>query len=486
MTYSLSGGKTLFSRRAMSRIGGFSGLTSGQLSALNRIHQLTRAIAQNTKRLSTFKRINSAKDDPSGLIQATRLERELNAAQVASESITRAGAILSTADSAAAGIISQLQSARTLVLEVADGTKTSAADIAANQILIDTIIAGIDSLAKTEFAGKRLLDGSSGYYTTGVDNSTIKDVVVLNKSTSGNVTIDITIDTQATQATNSYTGGQLSADATLVIGGLDGTTTISLNDNDTTTNIVAAINAVTYATGITATRVDDNQIDFATVAYGTNASISIEATQGSFDLTTTGTVTGTDAVATINGQSVTGDGSSFNFHSNSVGLVINVDPTANGTLNSFTVSGEGLNVVIGTTATSTARFGLPNLNTATIGGLAGSVSSIGSGRVNSLTDGSAATALQIIDNAITDVLIGQSLIGGFQKFTLDSASSMLTSVIENTSSALSAVQDADIALETALLSRNQLLQQTSFEALSISNLKDASVLALLRAVALRY
>ena len=40
---------------------GVGRLSSGQLTALNRLHSLSDAIAQNTLRLSTLKRINSAK-----------------------------------------------------------------------------------------------------------------------------------------------------------------------------------------------------------------------------------------------------------------------------------------------------------------------------------------------------------------------------------------------------------------------------------------
>jgi flagellin len=62
----------------MSRIGSIG---SDQLRALRRISELSQAITQNTTRLSTLRRINSAKDDPAGLIRATLLETELTAAE---------------------------------------------------------------------------------------------------------------------------------------------------------------------------------------------------------------------------------------------------------------------------------------------------------------------------------------------------------------------------------------------------------------------
>ena len=67
--------------------------------------------------------------------------------------------------------------------------------------------------------------------------------------------------------------------------------------------------------------------------------------------------------------------------------------------------------------------------------------------------------------------MGRAIIGGFQASTLDPQSRVLSKSIENMSSALSAVQDTDVAVESALLANHQLLQQTALQALSISTLR---------------
>lgn len=470
----------------MTRIGSIGRLGTDQLRALNRIRELGRAITANKTRLSTLKRINSAKDDPSGLISATLLERELAATDAASKSVTRASAILSTADSTAGEILTSLQSARSLIVEVADGTKTSASDISANQIQVDTLLRSIDTKSHTDFAGRRLLDGSSGFRTSGVDTTKIADVDIVQKQTAADVTVSINLSTQATQAKNDYQGGTLSADATLTVTGPDGAATVSLTNGNDTQAIADAFNKVTYATGITATKVDASRVDFATVDYGSRASIAITATQGTFTLTTSGTVTGTDAVATINGQTVTGDGSVFNVNTSDLSAVVKIDPTATtGAISSFTVSGEGLNFVIGSSPGSTARVGLPSFSTAVLGGVTGKLSSVLSGGGNTLTGGKAASALKIVDDAISEVTRGQAVIGGFQKYTLDSSSRVLAKQSENLSSSLSAIQDTDVAVETALLANNQLLQQAAFQALSITALQNRDVLSLLTSTAAR-
>jgi len=333
--------------------------------------------------------------------------------------------------------------------------------------------------AKTEFAGRQILNGGSGFRATGVDTSTILDVDVVDKQTGDAVTVAIEVTSTATQATNSYTDGSVSGDTTLIVTGPDGTTTISLSNGDNTQTITDAFNAVTYLTGVTATRISGSDIDFTTADYGSAASVTIEVTTGDTNLDSSGTITGTDATATINGQSVTGDGSTFNFNSSNLSLVVEVDPTASGTLNSFTVSGEGLNFVIGSSPTNTARIGLPNLTTSSLGGVTGKLSSIISGGANSLTGGNSTEALRIVDDAIGDATRSQAIIGGFQKFTLDSAENVLSSKMENLSSALSAIQDTDIALESALLANNRLRQESTLQVMAIINLQNQSVLNLL-------
>ena len=206
----------------MARIGSLTSLGTDQLRAINRITQIGKAISQNQLRLTTLKRINSAKDDPSGLVSASLLEQELTAAETASKSVTRASAILNTADSAIGEIVSQLQQARTLTLAAAGGTLSSD-EVAANQIQIETIIREVDRLAQTEFGGRRLLDGTSGFSLSGADPATTLDVDVLDKQSASDATVTITVDTTATQAANSYTSGTLASNTTLIVTGPDRT-----------------------------------------------------------------------------------------------------------------------------------------------------------------------------------------------------------------------------------------------------------------------
>jgi flagellin-like hook-associated protein FlgL len=461
----------------MSRIGGIGGLGTDQLRALSRIAALGQAISANQKRLLTLKRINSAADDPAGSVQAALLRGELTVAEAAARSVTRASAMLSTADAAAGDILSQLQSAKTLALEAAGGG-LSDAEIAANQIQLDTILAGIDRAAGASFGGKTLLTGALGFSATSVNIAKVYDVDVTDKTSPDDVTIAINVTSVATRATDTYTGGPLASDVTLVVTGIRGTSTVSLESGASLGDIAAAINAATYATGITAA-VDGGDVDFQSSDYGSSAKISIEATAGTFTLATGGTVTGTDAVATINGRQYTGDGATFSATVDGASFVVTLNPATSGVIEPFTITGSGLSFQVGSSPSSTARIGLPNLSTWSLGGLDGSVASLASGRGNSLIEGQAAAAVRVIDDAIGDVTRSRAVIGGFQKFTLDSASRVLDAQRENQSAALSAIEDIDVATETARLANNQLLLQMAFEALSIASHRNEDVLSLL-------
>lgn len=466
----------------MSRIGAVGQISVSSLSIIHQLAQISSDIDESTLRLSTLKRINSSKDDPAGLVHAQQLNSSLNAIQGAMSGVVRAQGFLNTADTAANSIITQLEAARSLALQAAGGTLNTSA-VAGNQTDLNAILDSIDTLSQTDYNGTRLLDGTSGFHVTGINSSQIKDVEVQSKAVTGNATVAINVTTTALQATKSYAGGTLSAAATVEITGPDGTTSINLANGATTQDITDAFNSVTYLTGITATRVDATTVNFKTADYGSAATININPTSGSF--TTTGTGVGRDAVATINGTSVTADGTTFNYASGNVVARIETDPSASGALSSFTVSGNGLEFRISADANTVSRIGLPDLSTSSLGGATGKLYTLRSGQGNSLTEGQAQTAVQIIDEALSEARLAEARMGGFNKYVLDTASSVLNTQQEQLTLAYKDVMDTDVAEETARLSRNQLLKDSATQALQVSLLDNSSVLDLLRSTVIR-
>lgn len=466
----------------MSRVSSVGSLSGLSLQLLRGMKEATQAVDQSTQRLSTLRKLNRASDNPSGMVAASRLQSQLDTINAAQSNVTRAQALVNTADTAASDVVSKLETMRTLALEVAGGT-LSAAEKGANQAEINDLLDAIDRTARTSFNGTRLLDGTSGYTLSGVDNTNLKDVDVLAKRTDSDVTVNMNVTTTALKGAKAYAGGALGAATTLTVTGSAGTTTLQLANGATTQDITDAFNAATYLTGVTATRVDATNIDFATVNYGSAATIAITATAGTF--TTTGTGTGRDAIATVNNTSFTAAGTAFNVNLPNLSMQIDIAPTASGALTAFTVSGTGLKFQTSTDTSDAARLGLMNLSTAALGGATGKLSTLRSGQANAVDTGNAITAIQVIDDALSEARSAQATIGSFGKYTLDTAESLLGAAEENTTAAWSDLVETDVPSETARLSQLRVVQEAALQALQVHTLRQADSLSLLQALALR-
>ena len=82
----------------MSRIGATLG--GFDLRIIRQMNLINQAINQNTLRLATGKRINSAADDPAGLLAVNLHRAELASVQSASVNIQKANSLVDTADAA--------------------------------------------------------------------------------------------------------------------------------------------------------------------------------------------------------------------------------------------------------------------------------------------------------------------------------------------------------------------------------------------------
>ena len=135
--------------------------------------------------------------------------------------------------------------------------------------------------------------------------------------------------------------------------------------------------------------------------------------------------------------------------------------------------------MLGENPASSTRLGLPALNTAALGGIYGTLSSISSGGSNSLISGNAPAALNIINYARAQASAAQASLGGFERFTLVPSSANVAILQENVTSALDAVDGIDVATLTAKLANRQLLQQATLLSLEMFSQQRQSLLRLL-------
>lgn len=171
---------------------------------------------QAMDRLSSGKRINSARDDAAGLAIATRMDAKVRGLSQAIRNSNDGISLAQTAEGALQESSNILVRMRELAVQAANGTST-ATDRAALQAEATQLVSQLGDIAtRTDFNGTTLLDGTANLnIQTGVDsgetvNITIGDmqaaglgVAVVNISTAAGAStalglLDTAIDTVAT------------------------------------------------------------------------------------------------------------------------------------------------------------------------------------------------------------------------------------------------------------------------------------------------
>lgn len=118
-------------------------------------------LSQSMERLSTGKRINSAKDDAAGLAISNRMTAQVRGIQMAVKNSNDAISMTQTAEGAYGQVGNVLQRMRELAVQSASGTM-SAADRSSLQLEVDQLKQEIDHIAKTtNFNNINLLDGTA-------------------------------------------------------------------------------------------------------------------------------------------------------------------------------------------------------------------------------------------------------------------------------------------------------------------------------------
>ena len=455
---------------------------------------------QVLQRLSTGLRINRGADDPAGLIASETLRAEKSAISAAIENAGRADNVMSVAEGALQEVSSLLIALEGLVDHTANESGMSDQEVAANQLQVDAILDSINRIATTTtYGGKKLLDGSMDYTTSGVSSANIGQVTVNSARLAENayrtVTVNVTTSAQTAQLQHTEATGALTSNVSLSIGGNKGVDTFTFAAGTTLSAIANAVNQSTDLTGVAATVTTASggaaTISFNSVKYGSSQYVSVEAINGtSFEVTggTTSTRdTGVDAVMTINGQTASTDGLKGSIRTASLDIDITLtEAYGGGRTNSpttFYVTGGGMTFQISPdlSPSGMVALGLKSMATTSLGdSITGWLSSLASGGTNQLSSKNFSTAQEIVRLASTQVAQLRGRIGAMQQNTIASTINSLQVAYENMSAAESVIRDADFAKETSELTRAQILVQSSTQVLSLANAAPQNVLALLR------
>ncbi|MGN6627453.1 MAG: flagellin N-terminal helical domain-containing protein [Tepidisphaeraceae bacterium] len=456
------------------------------LQAMNRYSTNSNDLNLHLQRLSTGLKINTGKDDPSGLIASETLRSEISGINQAVSNTQRADNVINTAEGSlneVSALILQLQS---LTNQAANTGALSKDEISANQLQVDSILNSINRISNTtQFNGSKLLDGSLDYITSGVASTAIDSLQInaakLPDNGSQTITVEVTASAQTghLQFTGASTG---SAATTIEIAGADGTEQLSFGANTANSAVAFAVNQLKDSTGVSATA-SAGGVSFNSTDYGSDKFVSLKALKGSF---VDGKDFGADAKVNINGQTASVDGLTASVRSGDLDIAMTLDskfnkPDQAGT--SFAITGGGAKFQIGSKVERQGQIqiGIGSVNTTKLGdAVTGYLSSIGSGGDNSLVGGNTTQAQKIITEAVKQVATLRGRLGALQKNVLETNINSLNVALENVTASESDIRDADFASETAALTRAQILVQANTSVLSQANSAPQAVLSLLR------
>jgi len=129
------------------------------LNTTNKLSKATHSLDTTYKRLSSGYRINSAKDDAAGLQISNRLTSQINGLKQGNRNANDGIALAQTAEGALDEVHTMLQRIRTLSVQSANGTNTTA-DRKSIQAEVSQLCSEINRIAcKTTFGGHELLSG---------------------------------------------------------------------------------------------------------------------------------------------------------------------------------------------------------------------------------------------------------------------------------------------------------------------------------------
>ena len=156
------------------------------IRAANASNSAGRMLGTAMERLSTGKRINSAKDDAAGLAIATSMTSQVRGMNQGIRNANDGISLAQTAEGAISEVTNMLQRVRELATQSASGTYADATDRAYMQTEVDELTAQIGQvITNTKFNGVAMFNGSTASVTvqTGANAADTVNLVMANLTT---------------------------------------------------------------------------------------------------------------------------------------------------------------------------------------------------------------------------------------------------------------------------------------------------------------
>jgi flagellin len=466
----------------------------GAVVAQRHLNQSFKSLNSTIQRLASGLRITRGADDPAGLIASERLRSEISAVNQAIANTQRASNIIATTEGAldeAARLLTDIQD---LIVASANEGALSPEEIQANQLQIDSAIASITRIADaTTFSGRKLLNGSLDYITSGVDTSTVQALQIHGAQfgTRDFIPVSVEVTTSAQPAQLFFNNASVASTVTIEIAGNEGVTTLQFASGTTAGDMRDAINAISDATSVSAALIDPTNSALGVVLssqhLGSSQFVSVQALTGTFDVqdvdgNSVNRDEGRDAVALINGAASIGDGNHLTLKSAVLDMEMQLAETFGLGTTSFAITEGGALFQVGPEVNSALQvnIGVQSIAASRLGNhVVGFLSQIQSGGESSIEKGNHQQAQKIVNEAIDRVSVLRGRLGAFERNTLDTNVNSLSITMENLMSAESTIRDADFAFETSQLTRDQILVNAGTSVLALAQQTPQVVLGLL-------
>ena len=442
------------------------------------LHRTEDNLTASIQRLSSGFKINKASDNPSGMAISNKMRAQINALDQADRNANDGTSVLQTADGALNETMEILQRMRELSVQAATDSMTDA-DKAACQDEIFELQQELDRIASdTEFNSKSLLDGSqdrrvfsnqnvSNFRTSEhVDDGDYSVTVLPGRRARGDFAIDaaLTDGNSHSVSLNGYTfsvsgdynkvlselreGAQMagiSVDAGAAAGEYN-LTTKAFGEQDPIEIIVDGV-----------VKSNPDNVNYA----GIDAEVTLGA---GFSATATTYSDGNRVIIT----DADGFELSFNVGDESFDLLTGAaDPTLRDYVMDVTSIGT-MNIQVGAHESQEISVAIPAVDS----------ESLMVADVNVCIEGGADKAIAKIDEAIAQVSSVRSRIGAYEN-RIDYTVKSLEATNENMESAISRIQDTDMAEEMTAYSNLNILNQAAISVLSQANDMPQQVLQLL-------
>jgi flagellin len=463
------------------------------MKAQSNLNGANSGLKTSMERLSSGLRINSAKDDAAGLQISNRLTSQINGIGVAMRNANDGISIAQTAEGAMSESTNILQRMRDLSLQSANGSN-SADDRASMQ---KEVVALKDELTRisdtTSFGGQKLLDGKFGTKAFQIGSNANETISVSLRNTNA-----ASIGNEKVSGSVGTVGGIISSAGAYAASA----TGLVITDSTTgkATNIATAVtdDASTIATkvndSVAGVKATASNVVELTIGFGAGGSLAF----GIGGATVTGALDNDSVVSQINqNSSTTGvsaeitDGKLRVTQKDGKDMAFTAAAFTGGTAPAMTLA-----VVIDDTALTApvatdATAGNTNINgvlefssAKEFSVLGAEVTGGGASTLNAIdtvdisTAKKSQSALEMIDSAISMIDSQRADLGAVQNrmnFTI----SNLSNIQSNVTDARSRIQDVDFASETAQLTKQQILSQTSSAMLAQANQIPQAALSLL-------